>query len=81
VCLIVIAKFNASRKFNFDLSGWAKWFARWSRYRTLLKLNQEEQLQFDSFLYCIGNKIESTFNGLALSDEEAKNYQNVSEAF
>jgi len=57
-------------------------FAHWSRYRTLSKLNQEEeQLQVDSFLYCMGNKSESIFNGLALSGEDIKDYQKVSEAF
>jgi len=30
-----MAKFNPPKEFDFDPSGWAEWFTRWSRYRTL----------------------------------------------
>jgi len=46
-----------------------------------IKKKNRTSLQVDSFLYCMGNKIKSFFNGLALSDEDTKNYQKVSEAF
>lgn len=77
-----MAKFNPPQEFDFDPAGWAGWFGRWTRYRSISKLSAEdEQLQIDSFLYCMGSKSESILSGLGLSLEDAKVYTKVTDAF
>lgn len=77
-----MAKFNPPKEFDFDPAGWSEWFARWNRYSTVSKLDKEEaQLQVDSFLYCMGSKSESIYNGFGLSEEDAKDYSKVTAAF
>ncbi|XP_067943442.1 uncharacterized protein [Watersipora subatra] len=75
-------KFNPPKEFDFDPANWTEWFARWNRYHAVAKLSEdEEQLQIDSFLYCLGSKSEGIFNGLSLSADDAKSYKKVTEAF
>lgn len=77
-----MAKFNPPKEFDFDPAGWSEWYARWSRYRTVSKLDKDEQqLQVDSFLYCMGSKSESIHNGFGLSDDDAKSYDKVTKSF
>ncbi|CAM1296134.1 Uncharacterised protein r2_g539 [Pycnogonum litorale] len=76
------AKFSPPKEFDFDPANWSEWFGRWQRYRTISKFSVDDaQLQIDSFLYCMGSKSESIFNGLGLSDTDSKVYDKVTDAF
>ena len=76
------AKFNPPKEFDFDPASWPEWFGRWSRYRTISKLTEEDaQLQIDSFLYCMGSKSESILNGLGRSNDDMNDYKKVTDAF
>ena len=75
-------KFSPPKEFDFDPAGWTEWYARWKRYSAVSQLGDEEdKLQIDSFLYCMGSKSESIFNGLGLSVDDAKVYAKVTDAF
>ncbi|XP_067933016.1 uncharacterized protein [Watersipora subatra] len=75
-------KFNPPDGFDFFPEKWAEWSRRWGRYRNISKLDQDEQeVQVDSLLYCMGPSSESIFNSLGLSDDDKKDYKKVLEGF
>ena len=58
------------------------WQPRWSRFRTVSKLNTEdESVQIDSLIYSMGSRAESIFSSLGLGEEEVGVYNAVKQAF
>ena len=50
--IIMAAKFNLPKEFDFLPENWPEWISRWSRFRTVSKLNTEEEgVQIDSLIY------------------------------
>ena len=64
------AKFNPPKEFDFLSENWPEWISRWSRFRTVSKLNTEdESVQIDSLIYSMGSRAESIFSSLGLGEE------------
>jgi len=77
-----MAKSNPPAEFDFMLEKWAEWAMRWSRYRQISKLDKEEEdIQINSFLCCVGPTSESIFSSLGLSEENKKKYSEVLAGF
>ena len=77
-----MAKFNPPQEFDFVPEHWREWSARWERYYSISKLKDEDEvLQVDSFLYCMGSHSESILQGLNLTDEDRKKFKEVKSAF
>ena len=76
------AKFNPPKEFDFLPENWPEWISRWSRFRTVSKLNTEdESVQIDSLIYSMGSRAESIFSSLGLGEEEVGVYNAVKQAF
>ena len=42
-------KFNPPKEFDFNTENWLEWISRWTRFRTISKLDKEEDsLQIES---------------------------------
>ena len=80
--IIMSAKFNPPKEFDFLPDNWPEWISRWSRFRTVSKLNTEDEgAQIDSLIYCIDSRAESIFSSLGLREEEEGVYNAVEQAF
>ena len=76
------AKFNPPKEFDFLPENWPEWISRWSRFRTVSKLNTEEEgVQIDSLIYSMGTRAESIFSSLGLGEDEVGVYNAVKQAF
>ena len=76
------AKFNPPKEFDFLPENWPEWISRWSRFRTVSKLNTEEEgVQIDSLIYSMGTRAESIFSSLGLGEDEVGVYNAVKKAF
>ena len=76
------AKFNPPKEFDFLPENWPEWISRWSRFRTVSKLNTEEEgVQIDSLIYSMGTRAESIFSSLGLGEDEVGVYIAVKQAF
>ena len=80
--IIMAAKFNPPKEFDFLPENWPVWISRWSRFRTVSPLNTEEEgVQIDSLIYSMGTRAESIFSSLGLGEEEVGVYNAVKQAF
>ena len=76
------AKFNPPKEFDFLPENWPEWISGWSRFRTVSKLNTEEEgVQIDSLIYSMGTRAESIFSSLGLGEAEVVVYNAVKQAF
>ena len=58
---------------NSETGEWSEWKQRYDRYHNLAKLKAEdESIQIDSLLYCMGETAEDIFAQLAISDGDKK---------
>ena len=69
--IIMAAKFNPPNEFDFLPETWSEWISRWSRFRTVSKVNTEDEgVKIDSLIYCMGTGADSIFSSLGLGEEE-----------
>ncbi|UYV76630.1 K02A2.6-like [Cordylochernes scorpioides] len=67
---------------NFDAKDWPSWKQRFSRYRLLSNLNTKEQeYQITALIYLMGERAEEIHSAFNLSEDDAKNFEKVIEAF
>ncbi|KAI0232062.1 hypothetical protein LSAT2_017562, partial [Lamellibrachia satsuma] len=75
-------KFNPPKEFDFNPENWPEWISRWTRFRTISKLDKEEDsLQIDSLLYTMGPRSESIFSSLGLEAAQIGVYASVKKGF
>ncbi|UYV68677.1 K02A2.6-like [Cordylochernes scorpioides] len=68
--------------FSFDAKDWPSWKQRFSRYRLLSNLNAKEQeYQITALIYLMGERAEEIHSAFNLSEDDAKNFEKVIEAF
>ena len=88
-----MAKVKPPEKFTFEKpEQWSQWALRFNRFRTVTKLDKEDEtLQVDSLLYIMGEEAEVIFRSMTikrqdgtisiLTDDEKKKFDTVMKAF